>query len=258
MCPRGRGTRAGDQTILAGENSSRAIPRRRDDLHIEQLDGEAILYDPRYEAVHRFNAVTLFIWSNCDGLRSTTEIANLLIGRYAIDRDSGLAHLERALAELAELGLVEHDSATDGDPGPLADEHSATEATIDSPEATATTRGYHPDRRPAEPRGLTRREVLGGGAVKLIFAAPVISTFCATPAYADASNPIHPGSPFGLGGCKNVGYSCAIKQDCCGDGLELTDCVGNVCCVKANKVGCVFDEDCCDFPVKTCTGGVCN
>lgn len=254
MCPRGRGTRGGDQTILAGESLSHAIPRRRDDLHVEKLDGEAILYDPRYEAVHRFNAVTLFIWNNCDGLRSTTEIAGLLIGRYAIGRDSGLAHVERTVVELAELGLVEHDSATDGDLVPPEDEHSPT----DRPELTGTTGGYRPDCRPFELRGLTRREVLGGGAAKLIFAAPVILTFCATPAYADASNPIHPGSPFGLGGCKNVGYSCAVKQDCCGEGLELTDCIDNVCCVKANKSGCVFDEDCCDFPAKTCDGGQCN
>ena len=95
-------------------------------------------------------------------------------------------------------------------------------------------------------------------AALVVFAAPVTSTFCAAGAYAAASNPIHPGSPLGPGGCKNVGYSCADKQDCCGGGLSLTDCSDNVCCVKANKTGCVYDTDCCNYPADTCNAGVCN
>ena len=92
----------------------------------------------------------------------------------------------------------------------------------------------------------------------MVFAAPVISTFCAAGAYAAASNPIHAGSPFGAGGCKNVGFSCTTNSDCCGQGTDLTACQATTCCVKSNKNGCLIDQDCCDFPTDTCNAGICN
>ena len=65
---------ATNQTIGDQENAPDAMPLRRDDIVLEELDGEAILYDPRYGAVHRFNAVTLFVWDLCDGSHTMTDI----------------------------------------------------------------------------------------------------------------------------------------------------------------------------------------
>ena len=250
----GRGLPVEHQRSQKQEGSPYAVPRHRDDLNVEELDGEAILYDPRGQAVHRFDAVTLFVWNSCDGLRSVTEIANAVVGRYAIGRDAALAQVQRIVAGLGELGLLEQDFATDGNLVPAPGRHSRVEDAPDGAESATAIDGNPPDGRSSEPRRLTRREAVSGGVAKLVFVAPVISTFCARTAYAEASNPIHPGSPLGPGACKNVGFSCAANPDCCGSGLDLTACQGNTCCVKHNKTGCVLDSDCCDFPADSCNG----
>ena len=151
---------------------SHGRPLQRCDLICDELDDEAVLFDPRLGSVHRFNAMTLFIWQRCDGAHAAHALAEAVAERYAIDTQQALLQVERVLSEFDELGLLDH-----------------------SPRA--------PD--PSPWRGPTRRAVLGVGMAKLVFVAPVISTFWAASAYANASNPIHPGSPLGGGGCKNVG-----------------------------------------------------
>ena len=240
------------------QNPPPGLPLRRDDLVCEELDGEAVVFDPQCGGVHRFNAATLLVWELCDGAHTTAAIAEVVAARYAIDPDEARVYIERVVEQLRERGLVDQSgprvanvASSSAEQGPSEDpEGTAGQATSAEQCAAAL--------RPGRAPGLTRRELVGGGVAKLVFVAPVISSFCAASAYANASNPIHPGSPLGPGGCKNVGYSCAVKQDCCGDGLALTDCLGNVCCVKSNKTGCVIDTDCCNFPADTCNAGVCN
>jgi hypothetical protein len=258
MCPQGQATKSGVQARHKQEGPPRAPPRRRDDLHIDRLDGEAVLYDPRYASVHCLNAVTLLIWDNCDGLCSANEIALVLSDCYAINRRAALAHVERVVAELAELDLLDNESLTGGGVDPPSDEAAPLQNAEADSEGAITTGGCPPHRPPVDRGRVTRREAVRGGVIRLAFAAPVISTFFATPAYAAASNPIHPGSPLGPGGCKNVGFSCAANPDCCGSGLELAKCENGACCVPKNKTGCSLDEDCCDFPADTCNGGICN
>ena len=257
----GRGPSVKHQGSQKPEGSPRAIPRRRGDLNVEELDGEAVLYDPRRQAVHRFDAVTLFVWDSCDGSRSVSEIASAVVGRFAVGQDAALAQVERIVAELGKRGLLEQDCATDDNLVPSRARQSQAKNGPDSAELTTMTGGHTPDGRSPARAGLTRREAVSGGVAKLVFIAPVISTFWARTAYAETSNPIHPGSPFGDGGCKNVGFSCVFSSDCCG-GIGNERCEDNggglVCCVRPLKPGCVLDEDCCDFPADTCNAGTCN
>ncbi|HUU82736.1 MAG TPA: PqqD family protein [Phycisphaerae bacterium] len=234
-------------------------PLRRDDVTCEEMDGEAVLFDPQSGAVHRFNAMTLCVWKLCDGTRGPAHIADGIAANYAIGSREALPHVRRILDGLEERSLFceggdEAEPAagcarTDG-PGSEA-QHTA--GMTPPPEA------HRPDSAPIQQRGLTRRQALGGGVAKLVFVAPLIATFCARTAYAEASNPIHPGSPTGLGGCKNIGYSCAYSSDCClGIGNSRCHLTDFVCCVRTGKEGCVFDEDCCEFPTDTCNAGWCN
>jgi hypothetical protein len=220
------------------EGPPQAMPLRRDDLFFEELDGEAVLYDPGCGAVHRFNAMTLFVWGACDGLHSTAGIVNALTERYAITSDEARGHVERVVAEFRKRDLLQ--------------EEDAEPASVVSSERkpSKTQRGLD------KPRGPSRRELLSGGVTKLVFMAPVISTFVATGAHAVASNPINPNySATGAGGCANPGYSCTANADCCGGGTALTGCEGNVCCIKNNKSGCFRDSDCCSG--LTCSAGTC-
>ena len=238
------------------QNPPPGLPLRRYDLVCEELDGEAVVFDPQCGGVHRFNAATLLVWELCDGAHTATAIADAVAARYAIDPNDARVYIERVVEQFRERGLVDQSWPQVSN---VASSSAAQGQTADSEDTARQATGTDqcsPALRPAQPRGPTRREVLGGGVAKLVFVAPVISSFCAARAYANASNPIHPGSPTGLGGCKNVGYSCVWSSDCC-DGVGDNRCIDNVCCVRPGKSGCVFDEDCCDFPTDTCNAGTC-
>ena len=99
------------------KSSSRGTPLRRDDLVCEELDDEAVLFDPRLGSVHRFNAMTLFIWQRCDGAHAAHAMAEAVARRYAIDTQQALLHVERVVSEFDELGLLD-DSPGAPDPGP--------------------------------------------------------------------------------------------------------------------------------------------
>lgn len=133
------------------------MPSRRLNVLVESLDGEAVLYDPSLGAVHRFDATTLTVWEACDGSRTMEEIANLLRLDHDLDRNSALSHAERAVAALISLDLLAN---------------TKTEIRPDKTQRMVP-------RVDASPGSLSRRELLSGGATKLVLAGPVVSTFFA-------------------------------------------------------------------------------
>jgi hypothetical protein len=234
------------------------LPRRRDDLQIEGLDGEAVVYDPRNGAVHRLNATTFFVWNACDGLRSANDIAAGVVEHYSVGAGEALDVVHRVIAKLNEKGLLQEESSGSDDvanmmkPAPVC-------ATVDQQDRSMNARRADtalPAARPTETasQGLSRRALLGSSVTKAALAAPVISTFFAAGAYA--SGPSASGA-FGEGGCKTVGYSCTVPADCCEEGLENTDCEDGVCCIRKGKTGCTTDDDCCSTATGGCVGGTC-
>lgn len=89
------------------ENVSDAMPLRRDDLVLEDFDGEAVLYDPRYGAIHRFNVVTSFVWDLCDRSHTMTDIVQRLMQLGEVDPDEALDSVQRVIAELSTLNLLQ-------------------------------------------------------------------------------------------------------------------------------------------------------
>jgi PqqD family protein of HPr-rel-A system len=218
-------------------------PLRREDLVFEEVDGEAVLYDPRCGAVHRFDALSLLVWKACDGSHSVADITHEVIAAYEVEANEAFDDIEQLIAELCTRGLLANGCSTAG--------HIPAQ-----PGKGSTVMPLRPTQ--STPGLLSRRTVLRGGVKKLAFAAPVIATFFARPAYA--SNPINPAaSAFGAGGCKNPGYSCAGAFECCG-GAAGAQCQWpeQVCCIKSKKTGCYRDEDCCEFPAETCNAGKCE
>lgn len=215
------------------------MPARRGDPDVHELDGAAVLFDVRSNAVHRFDAVTLFVWHACDGSRTTAEIAAAASERFQLDSDDAVAAVDRVIWELGERDLIAYGrAAAEADVSRESEYHPITSERMPSRDLV---RGH------ARSAGLTRREVVRGGVTKLVLAAPVISTFFARSALASTV------SPHGAGGCKNVGFSCTANNDCCGSGPLQTECEDSECCIKQNKGNCVEDEDCCTG--LTCDGG---
>ena len=82
-------------------------PSRRDDIIEEELDGEAILVDPRDGNSHRLNATSLAVLKWCDGLSTTQQIARRLTESYDVALDDALDHVNQLVALFAELQLLD-------------------------------------------------------------------------------------------------------------------------------------------------------
>jgi hypothetical protein len=242
------------------------FPLRRADLHVEELDGEAVVYDPRNGAVHRLNATSFFVWSVCDGLHAPNDIAASVEERYSIDKDEALSVVGSVVAQLFEKDLLYDECDGERD----ASSHTTNRAElvsrvgrVDAPgqamAAGGSARTLPTVTQPeAAIRAPSRREILGGGVTKAVLAAPVISTFFAAGAYASGPSG---SAAFGPDGCKTVGYSCTINADCCESGAT-TACQDQggptkSCCVQHNRSGCTVDNDCCNA-TDVCVGGFCG
>lgn len=161
---------------------------RRDDLHVEELDGEAVLYDPTTGAVHRFNEQSKFIWDACNGKNTITDISHLLVWKYAIDYDDAVVHVKQMIQDFQIRNLLSKHYIDDDD------DSQTNQKQFGNPANQPRTRNY------------SRRELIRGGATKLVFTAPLVSTFFATGAYA---------SGVGSADCRPIGFSCTVDADCC-------------------------------------------
>jgi hypothetical protein len=230
------------------ESTPHDRPLRREDLVLEELDGEAVLYDPRCGAVHRFDALTLFVWDACDGSHSAADISRAVTATYDVNAHEASGHVVQVIAGFCTRDLLANGCGNTAKLPAEREVGAGIQAVYDVAGAAETglqtgSLSAPVRRNPSPCRLLSRRSVLRGGAKKLAFAAPVISTFFARPAYA--SNPIHPAwSAFGAGGCKNVGYSCTGQGDCCYSGPDGT-CEDSKCCFKNDRGPCTSDNDCC-------------
>ena len=213
---------------LAPEVQTTAVhPNPRDDLEVHELDGEAVIFDPLNGALHRLDAAAWSIWQRCDGTHSKKSIAKHFATCRGVDLDEAAAIVNETLGTFAAQELLQ--GGVDVDP------ESGDSTPVET--SVADSEWLHP----------TRRDVLRGGAAKIVLAAPVVSTFFVRPAYASTV------SPHGAGGCKNLGFSCAGNQDCCNP--ITTACQNNTCCVETNQPGCQKDEDCCGGD--ECIAGTC-
>ncbi len=211
-------------TVGTADQPASILPTKRNDVVFHELDCEAVLFDQTSGAVHRFNETTLAVWNACDGTCDASAIARIIANKYALESDVAQTEVDNVIRDLKAKGLL-----------------------IERPEPTTQPASRLP----------SRRELLCGGTAKLIYTAPLISTFFASGACA--SGPSASGA-WGAG-CKNVGYSCSVNGDCC-ENPTKTKCqnVGpraGTCCIQHNEFPCTLDTQCCNVG-DTCNAGICN
>lgn len=137
--------------------------RRTTGLLVEEVAGEAIIYDERSHRAHCLNATAATVWRHCDGRTSIGEIATAISAGLSSPVDPGVVRL--AVHELGESGLLEGHPAVSG---------------------AAESR-----------REALRKMAAAGGAVALV---PVITSIVApTPAMAQSGD-YHGGGDPGDGG----------------------------------------------------------
>ncbi len=237
-------------------------PLVRQDLVFEQLDGEAILYDPSSGAVHRLSVVGLVVWEACDGTNTIKELAQVVTERFDILHLEACREIARTVSHLDVLGLLvptaRPDVAIDA-VGSASSVDQVTESPADFHARTEQAKAVVDPTylRPPSRVGLSRRAMLTRSTTKMLLAPPIISTFFATGAYASGPSA---SAAFDGAGNKNVGYSCTVDTDCSGNDPEQnTLCweATKTCCIKKQKTGCVTDADCCPDALSGCVAGTC-
>lgn len=86
---------------------ARRYPRRRTDLTVHELDGEALIFDPSSGDTHRLNETALLIWRACDGERDRESITCALTGEYDVTPADARTHVECTLNRLHECALLQ-------------------------------------------------------------------------------------------------------------------------------------------------------
>ncbi len=86
--------------------SARAMPLRRTNVTVEELDGEALIYDSVTADTHRLNLTAYFVWRACDGRATIGQIARSLTESFDVSYEEAGEHAERIVTEFLERGLV--------------------------------------------------------------------------------------------------------------------------------------------------------
>ncbi|MFQ5810909.1 MAG: PqqD family protein [Armatimonadota bacterium] len=99
-----------EKTMRAGDWATDATivpPPRRNDVIEEELDGEAVLFDPRSGNTYRLNQTAFAVWRQCNGLASTREIAEQLTQAYEVELEAALDHVEQLVALFGQSKLLD-------------------------------------------------------------------------------------------------------------------------------------------------------
>jgi hypothetical protein len=81
-------------------------PARRDDVIVEELDGEVVFVDPRTTRAFHFNETAYAVWKRCDGRTTTRRIAEALVAEYDVSLDQALDDVEQLVVFFALAGLT--------------------------------------------------------------------------------------------------------------------------------------------------------
>lgn len=79
--------------------------RRKEDLIIQQVDDETLVYNRRNDQAHCLSRTAAAVWALCDGSTTIEDIASALHHDLAISGGSAVALL--ALRDLEKAGLLE-------------------------------------------------------------------------------------------------------------------------------------------------------
>ena len=82
------------------------VPARRDDVVVEELDNELILFDSKGGHAFHLNPTALAVWKHCDGRSTTRQIAEAFTTAYDVDFDRALDDVEQIVVFLARRGLL--------------------------------------------------------------------------------------------------------------------------------------------------------
>jgi len=83
------------------------FPKRRPDLTVRIIDGEAVILDRNGGRVHQLNQTATFIWNQCDGQVTVENIAGQFAQSYDVDVEVATRDIRDIIEKFRELELVD-------------------------------------------------------------------------------------------------------------------------------------------------------
>src|SRR5437763_12082096 len=77
---------------------------RNEELVVQEMPGEVLVYDIRTNQAHCLNTTAAFIWKNCTGANTLRDIEQMLVTKHGTGLDADFVKL--GVNELAERDLL--------------------------------------------------------------------------------------------------------------------------------------------------------
>jgi|SRR5581483_807168 len=97
-------------------------PSVRDDLTICEIDGEAVIFDPRGSELHYMNHSAALVLDLCDGSATMKEMAAAIADVYEMRAEEVEKQVRSIVRKLRGYRLLEPSKATPADEEPAAEE----------------------------------------------------------------------------------------------------------------------------------------
>jgi hypothetical protein len=81
-------------------------PKTRDALSVVEVDGDAIIHDPRTRQLHYLNSGAAAVFGLCDGSATTSQNIRQLADAYGMARDLVASDIRDAVRALRVQGLL--------------------------------------------------------------------------------------------------------------------------------------------------------
>jgi hypothetical protein len=82
------------------------IPKRNPVIIWKDIQGESVLLNPENGRYYGLNKVGRAFWEKADGSRSLTEISDLLLTEFEVERPRLMKDLDALMETLTENGLI--------------------------------------------------------------------------------------------------------------------------------------------------------
>ncbi len=82
------------------------VTRKRDGLHLREIDGETIVLDRENHRMHSLNVTAAFVFEEIDGRRTVKEIWENLAKCFEITMELAERDTKKLVEQLRELRLV--------------------------------------------------------------------------------------------------------------------------------------------------------
>lgn len=81
-------------------------PRRSPENAVREIDGDVFIMNPDTSELHGLSEVGALIWGRIDGDYTVSDIVDLVVAEYEVERDVAEADAIEFLDELVAKGLV--------------------------------------------------------------------------------------------------------------------------------------------------------